>query len=124
MKDSYQRGVDILEQIDPEALDRIQKMLKEISPEMAEWIVSFAYGDVWARPGLDLRTKELITIASLVTKGGCGPQLKAHIRNAVKLGCPREQIVSAIMHMCVYAGFPAALNGLFAAGEAFEEVRK
>ncbi len=119
MKESYQRGADVLEKIDPGALDRIIEMLQDISPEMAEWIVSFAYGDVWARPGLDLRTKELITIAALVTKGGCGPQLKAHIQNAVKLGCSKEQIIGTIMHMCVYAGFPAALNGLFVAREIF-----
>ena len=96
-------------------------MLADISPDMARYIIEFPYGDIYARPGLDLKTRELVTIASLTTLGYPQPQLKAHIRNALNAGCSKEQILEVIMQMAVYAGFPAALSGLFAAKEIFEQ---
>ena len=88
---------------------------------MARLVVEFPYGDIYSRPGLDIKTRELITIASLTTLGYPQDQLKAHVHNSLNVGCTKEEIVEAIMQMVIYAGFPAALNGLFAAKEVFEE---
>ena len=59
-------------------------------------------------------------VAALTALGNASPQLKVHIAAALHVGCTREEIVEVIMQMAVYAGFPAALNGLFAAREIFE----
>ena len=117
--DRYQRGFKTLESINGEAGQRIMEMLKDISADMARYIIEFPYGDIYSRPGLDLKTRELITIASLTTLGHSPAQLKAHISNALNAGCSQEEIIEVIMQMSVYAGFPAALNGLFAAQEVF-----
>ena len=82
-------------------------------------MVEFPFGDIFSRPGLDLRTRELITIAALTAMGHAAPQLKAHIQLAVQAGCTRQEITE--IQMSVYAGFPAALNGLFLAQQAFAE---
>ena len=82
-------------------------------------LIEFPFGDIYSRPGLDLRTRELITVAALTALGTAAPQLKSHLRNALHVGCTREEIVETLMQMAVYAGFPAALNGLFAAKEVF-----
>jgi 4-carboxymuconolactone decarboxylase len=119
MTDRYQKGLEVLNSIDKDGAQRITEMLQDVAPDMAKFIIEFPYGDIYSRPGLDMKTRELITIASLVTQGTASPQLKVHIRNALKVGCDRQEVVEVIIQTAVYAGFPAALNGLFAAKEVF-----
>ncbi len=120
-QERFQKGLKILNSINGANGRRIMKLLEDISPDMARFVIEFPYGDIYSRPGLDLKTRELLTIASLTTLGTAPKQLKAHVHNALNAGCRQEEIVETIMQMCVYAGFPAALNGLFVAQEAFEE---
>ena len=115
----YQKGWETLGKINSEAGERILNLLKDISPDMARLVIEFPYGDIYSRPGLDLKTRELITLAALTTLGNAPRQLKAHVANALNSGCSKEEIIEVIMQMAVYAGFPAALNGLFAAQEVF-----
>ncbi|STV97062.1 carboxymuconolactone decarboxylase [Klebsiella michiganensis] len=75
--------------------------------------MSFPFGDIYARPGLDLRSREIATIAALTALGNAAPQLKVHIAAGLNVGLTQEEITEVIMQMAVYAGFPAALNGLF-----------
>ena len=117
----YKKGLKVLNKINSTAGERILDLLKDVSPDMARLVIEFPYGDIYYRPGLSIKTRELITIASLTTLGFAQDQLKAHIHNALNAGCTKEEIVEVIMQMSVYAGFPAALNGLFAAKEVFEE---
>jgi 4-carboxymuconolactone decarboxylase len=93
--------------------------LRDIAPDLADWIVDFSYGDVMSRPGLDRRTRQLATIAALAALGHCAPQLKVHITGALNVGCTRQEIVEVILQMTVYAGFPAAINALNLAREVF-----
>ena len=96
-------------------------MLNDISPDMAKLVIEFPYGDIYSRPQLDLRTRELVTIAALTTLGFAHKELHAHINNALNAGCSKEEIIEVMIQMSVYAGFPAALNGLFVAKEVFLE---
>ena len=117
----YERGVETLNGISSHAVKRINDLLGDICPDMAKLVIEFPYGDIYSRPGLGMKSRELITIASLTTLGYAKDQLKAHIDNALNVGCTKEEIVEVIMQMAIYAGFPAALNGLFAAKEVFKE---
>ncbi len=120
----YEKGWKTLQAINGEAGDRILSLLNDISPDMAKMVIEFPYGDIYSRDGLDMKTRELITIASLTTLGNAKDQLKAHVSNALNTGCTKEEIIEVIMQMCIYAGFPAALNGLFAAKDIFDELEK
>lgn len=113
--------METLGQINSEAGERILNLLKDISPDMAKFVVEYPYGDIWSRPGLDVKTRELITIASLTTLGFPKDQLKAHINNALNAGCTKDEIVEVMIQMSIYAGFPAALNALFVAKEVFND---
>ena len=113
----YQRGLAKLAEMDPQAARRLADSLADIAPDFARYVVEFPFGDIFSRPGLDLRTRELITVAALTAMGHAAPQLKAHLQLALDAGCTREEIVETIIQMAVYAGFPAALNGLFLAKE-------
>jgi len=95
--------------------------LKDIAPDLAEWIISFSYGDVMARPGLDKRSRQFATIAALTAMGTATPQLKVHVHGALNVGCQASEIVEVILQMAVYAGFPAAINGLNVVREVFQE---
>ena len=117
--DRYERGLAKLAEMDPQLAKRISDSLADIAPDFARYVVEFPFGDIFSRPGLDLRTRELLTVAALTAIGHAAPQLKGHIQLALQAGCTRREITETIIQMSVYAGFPAALNGLFAAQEVF-----
>ena len=95
--------------------------LADIAPDFARYLLEFPFGDIYARPGLDVRAREIATIAALTAHGNAGPQLKVHIAAGLNVGLDRREIVETIIQMAVYAGFPAALNGLFAAKDVFAQ---
>lgn len=119
--DRYRRGWKKLKEIDGEAGERVIESLKDIAPDLGRYTIEFPFGDVYSRPGLDLRSREIVTVAALTALGNAQPQLKVHIHGALNVGCTREEIIEVIIQMAVYAGFPAALNGMFAAKEVFSE---
>lgn len=117
--DRYQRGLEKLNEVDGEAGVRVVESLADIAPDFARYMIEFPFGDIYSRPGLDLKSREIAVIAALTALGNATPQLKVHIHAGLNVGLSREEIVEIIMQMAVYAGFPAALNGLFAAREVF-----
>ena len=121
MESRFERGLRKLGEIDGEQGDRIVAGLADIAPDFARFLIEFPFGDIYARPGLDLRTREIATVAALTAMGTALPQLKVHIQGALNVGCSRVEITEAIMQMAVFAGFPAALNGLAAAKAVFTE---
>jgi 4-carboxymuconolactone decarboxylase len=115
----YARGLRALSEIDGQAGEKVVEALAGVAPDFARYLIEFPFGDIYSRPGLDLRSREIATIAALTALGNAAPQLKVHVEAGLNVGLSREEIVETIMQMAVYAGFPAALNGLFAAKEVF-----
>ncbi len=118
---AYERGVQRLKEVDAEAADSVMQSLSAICPDFGRFIIEFAYGEIHSRPGLSLQQRELATVAALTAMGSAPAQLKIHIGAALNVGLSSTEIVETIIQMAVYAGFPAALNGLAAAKEAFAE---
>jgi 4-carboxymuconolactone decarboxylase len=117
----YESGLDKLNEIDGKAGQKVIDSLASISPDLAKYTIEFPFGDIYQRPGLDLKSRELATVASLTALGNCLPQLNVHIHGALNVGCKPEEIVEVIIQMAVYAGFPAALNDMFVAKDVFIE---
>ncbi|HCB1499818.1 MULTISPECIES: carboxymuconolactone decarboxylase family protein [Klebsiella] len=115
----FTTGQEMLQRVDGKGGDAVINSLKDIAPDFARYLIEFPFGDIYARPGLDLRSREIATIAALTALGNAAPQLKVHIAAGLNVGLTQEEITEVIMQMAVYAGFPAALNGLFAAKEVF-----
>ena len=122
--DRYKRGLDKLREIDRDQGERVVASLSDIAPDFATYLIEFPFGDVYSRPGLDLKSRELATVAALTAMANAAPQLKVHIHGAMNVGASRQEILEVIIQMAVYAGFPAALNGLFAARDVFQEREK
>jgi 4-carboxymuconolactone decarboxylase len=118
----FERGLERLKEIDGAAGERVLDSLAGICPDLGRYIVEFGFGDVYSRPGLDLKQREIATIAALTALGTATPQLKVHIAAGLNVGLSREEIVETIVQMSLYAVFPAALNGMFAAKEVFAQV--
>ncbi|HDO30325.1 MAG TPA: carboxymuconolactone decarboxylase family protein [Desulfobacteraceae bacterium] len=117
----YKKGWDKLKEIDGAAGENVINALKDIAPDFADLLIEFPFGDVYGRDGLDLKSREIATVAALTAMGTASPQLKVHVHGALNVGCTQQEIIEIMIQMAVYAGFPAALNGLFAAKEVFDE---
>ncbi|MCJ0762128.1 carboxymuconolactone decarboxylase family protein [Variovorax terrae] len=120
-QDRYERGLAKLKEIDGQAGEHVLESLEDIAPDFARYLIEFPFGDIYSRPGLDLKSREIAVVAALTALGNAAPQLKVHIHGALNVGVSRTEVVETIMQMAVYAGFPAALNGLFAAKEVFAQ---
>lgn len=123
LSERFITGQEMLQKVDGKGGDAVIESLQDIAPDFAQYLIEFPFGDIYSRPGLDLRSREIATVAALTALGNATPQLKVHIGAALHVGLTQDEIVEVIMQMAVYAGFPAALNGLFAAKEVFASHR-
>ena len=122
MKQSrFETGLELLNKIDGEAGQNVIDILQDICPDLAKYTIEYPFGDIYAREGLDLKSREIATVAALTALGYCAPQLKVHLNAALNVGCTEEEIKEVIIQMSVYAGFPAALNGMLSFKEVLAE---
>ncbi|GLZ80550.1 carboxymuconolactone decarboxylase [Actinorhabdospora filicis] len=119
--DRYARGARLLEEVDGHAGTAVVDALADIAPDFARMIIEFSFGEIYARPGLDLKSRELATVGACVALGTARPQLRVHLHGLLNVGGTREEAVETIIQVAGYAGFPAALNGLGVAREVFGE---
>jgi 4-carboxymuconolactone decarboxylase len=113
MSDRYRRGLDVAEKLASDKLAHFVKSgVAELAPDFARMVIEFAFGDIYSRDGLDLKTRELIAIAVLAASGNAKPQLRVHVESASSVGITRPEIIEVLMQIALYAGFPAALNAL------------
>lgn len=119
--DRYEQGFTAIEELSAGAGKSVTQSLMAISPDLSRFVVEFSYGDVLSRTVIDNRTKELAIIAMLTAMGTAAPQLKVHINAALNVGVTENEIIEIIQQMAIYAGFPAALNGVFTAQAVFSE---
>ena len=113
-------GTENLKRIDGESGARVIKALNDIAPDLGNYIIEFAFGDIYSRKALSVYEREMITLASLLTLGGCEKQLKLHINGALNVGFNKEKIIETFIQCLPYAGFPRVLNAVFTAKELFE----
>jgi len=118
--DQYAAGLAKLAEVGATAPERMIEALDGVSPELGRQIIAWGFGEIYARPALSPRDRQLVTLGVLTALGGCEPQLEAHVDLALNVGLDREEIVEALLHAAVYAGFPRALNATLAAGRAFD----
>ncbi len=119
----FDTGLAQLSKIDGEAGQNVIDSLQDICPDLARLTIEFPFGDIYSRQGLDLKSREIATVSALTAMGNCSPQLKVHLHAALNVGCTEEELKEVILQMSVYAGFPAALNGMFALKDVLAERR-
>ncbi len=92
-----------------------------VAPDLSRYVVEFAFGDLWSRPGLDPRVRQMLTIAALTSIGDTQRQLTFHIRGALQIGVEPSEIVEVILHCLAFAGFPRVVNAVATARAVFDE---
>ncbi|MFE2264628.1 carboxymuconolactone decarboxylase family protein [Streptomyces griseosporeus] len=117
----FSHGLEVLRRVDGEAGQRVIDSLADISPELGHQIVAWGFGEIYDRPGLAPRDRQLVTLGMLTALGGCEAQLEVHVNAALNVGLTPEQIVEALLHSAGYCGFPRALNATFVAKKVFAE---
>jgi len=118
-EDRFKRGMKVLTTIDGDSGQKVIDSLADISPELGHHIVAWAFGDIYDRPGLVPRDRQLITLGMLTALGGCEPQLEVHVNAALNVGLTPEEISEVFLHSAVYCGMPKALNATFVAKKVF-----
>lgn len=109
----------LLARLDPNAPGNVATSLDSLSDDFFEIVLGFAFADIVSRPGIDLRIREMLTVAALMAMGNAPEQLEFHIRAARNVGVTQEEIVEILLQIAVYAGIPACMNGISAARKAF-----
>jgi len=117
----YDRGLGSMRTIFGPKIETALEGLAATCPGLARCLIEFPFGDIYTRPGLDLKTREMLTVAALTVLGYPQAELKDHIRGALNVGCTRDEILEIILQMAVYAGFPAALEAVKTAASVFGE---
>ncbi|GHE31487.1 carboxymuconolactone decarboxylase family protein [Streptomyces vinaceus] len=117
----YARGLAVLHETSGERGAAVIESLRDIAPDLGRFVVEFAYGDVYSRAGLDLRERELSTVAALAAQGDAAPQLDFHIDAALHVGVEPEEIIEALIHIVPFMGFPRALNAVAVARKVFAD---
>jgi 4-carboxymuconolactone decarboxylase len=118
----YQRGMEeIRKQLGPMA-DNYIKNIKSLAPEFAWVNVTFPFAELYTRNVIDLKTRELCTVAALTVQGFSLPELKLHINAALRCGASRDEVVEIITQMIAYCGFPAATQAILTAKALFDEL--
>ncbi|WP_394927353.1 carboxymuconolactone decarboxylase family protein [uncultured Robinsoniella sp.] len=120
-KTRFETGMDNLKKIDGIGGEAVIQSLSSISPDLGKYIIEFAFGEIYDREGLSLSEREMITIASLLTAGGCEPQLEVHINGSLNVGIPPEKITETFLQCIPYTGFPKVLNAIQVAKKVFTE---
>jgi 4-carboxymuconolactone decarboxylase len=106
--DRYARGRDKLAEVHGAAGEAIVDSLGDLGRD----IVEYAFGDVYSRPGLALRDRELVAVAMLAAQGSSEPQLDVHLHAARNVGVTFEELREVLIQVAPYAGFPAAINAM------------
>jgi 4-carboxymuconolactone decarboxylase len=114
------RGEEMLERVDGRAGIDVVESLASSFPEFANYVLEYPFGDIYSRRDLGMREREIASVAALCAMGSAAPQLRVHIHAALNVGCTPQEIQEVLMQMSVYAGFPAALNGLTAMKDVFD----
>lgn len=119
----FTQGMEQLKAIDGKGGENVIRSLEDIAPDLGKFIVEFAFGDIYTREGLTTEEREMITLSSLLTAGGCEPQLEVHINGALNVEISPEKVIETFLQCIPYTGFPKVLNAVFAAKKVFAERR-
>ncbi|MGN0484984.1 MAG: carboxymuconolactone decarboxylase family protein [Lachnospiraceae bacterium] len=117
----FEKGMEQLIKIDGVGGESVIKSLEEVAPDVGKYIVEFAFGDIYPRQELSLQEREMITITSLLTAGGCESQLEVHINGSLNVGLTPEKMIETMIQCIPYTGFPRVLNAIFVAKKVFTE---
>jgi 4-carboxymuconolactone decarboxylase len=120
--DRYDEGMRVRREVLGDAhVDRSERTKDEFTADFQRFITETAWGSVWARPGLDRKTRSMLTIGILAALGRYD-ELRLHVRATMNTGVSKEEVAEVLMHAAVYGGIPAANSAFHHAREVYAEL--
>lgn len=117
----YQRGIDTMNRLwGRNVTEQLRSIWKKANPDVERYITAFAMGEVWSRPVLDLKTRSLLCLAAAVALER-EDQVRLHTQGALHSGATPAEVTETIIHLMIYAGFPAAWQAMVIAGNVIAE---
>ncbi|MDQ0879067.1 carboxymuconolactone decarboxylase family protein [Peribacillus sp. V2I11] len=117
----FQKGLATQVEIFGDVIKKMQESAPSNQKHIQEHLSTFCFGDFYTRGGLDLKTRELLTICIVSALGGTESQIKAHVHGNKNVGNDKETLITAITHCLPYMGFPRTLNALACVNEIIPE---
>ncbi|MBQ4869493.1 carboxymuconolactone decarboxylase family protein [Priestia megaterium] len=117
----FQKGLATQVEIFGDVIKKMQESAPSNQKHMQEYLSAFCFGDFYTRDGLDLKTRELLTLCIISALGGAEGQVKAHVQGNINVGNNKETLITAITHCLPYMGFPRTLNTLACVNEIIPE---
>lgn len=116
------RGEAKFEELTGRGPDALRASMAGLAPDAAEYVVEIVYGEMYQRAGLDIKTRQIVTVAALAATGNAQPQLRNLVRAARLAGWTEAEIVEVFLQLAPYCGVPVMMNGLEAARQAFKDL--
>jgi len=117
----YEKGLEVQKEIFGEAIDKMYKESPENQIHIQQYLSANCFGDYYTRNGLDLKTRELLTLSMLIALGGTEPQIKAHIQGNVNVGSDKETLMRVMTQLLPYVRYPRTLNAIRCLNEVIPE---
>ena len=117
----HEKGLEVQKSIFGEVIDKIYEQSPESQIHIQKYLSANCFGDYYTRNGLDVKTRELLTFAMILSLGGCEPQLKGHIQGNVNVGNNKETLLSTVTQLLPYIGYPRTLNAINCLNEVIPE---
>lgn len=121
-EERYRKGMEKRRELWGPVPVRSRGAADDLAPDFGRMVDEYLFGGIWGRPGLDIKSRSMCTMAMLTVLGK-EPQLRHHVKGALNIGMTKEQIVEVLLHAAFYGGLPAALNALNVAKEVFDEAK-
>ena len=117
----YEKGLEVQKEIFGESIDRMYKESPKNQLHIQKYLSANCFGDHYTRSGLDIKTRELLTLSMLIALGGTEPQIKGHIQGNVNVGNDKMKLLSLITQLLPYVGYPRTLNAIRCLNEVIPE---
>ncbi len=108
----YEKGLQVQKEIFGDMIDKMYKDSPQDQIHIQEYLSANCFGDYYTRKGLDIKTRELLTLSYLIALGGTDPQIKGHIQGNVNVGNDKQTLLSVITQLLPYVGYPRTLNAI------------
>ncbi|WP_338150325.1 carboxymuconolactone decarboxylase family protein [Peribacillus frigoritolerans] len=117
----FDKGLAVQVEIFGDVIAKMRENAPSNQKHIQEYLSAFCFGDFYTRGGLDLKTRELLTLCIISALGGAEGQVKAHVQGNKNVGNDKETLITAITHCLPYMGFPRTLNALACVNEIIPE---
>lgn len=108
----FEKGLAVQVEIFGDVIAQMRESAPSNQMHIQDYLSSLCFGDIYTRGGLDLKTRELLTLCIVSASGGAESQVKAHVQGNLNVGNDKESMITAITHCLPYMGFPRTLNAL------------